>query len=86
MPGIEEFANLTKIPGIEEFVKVANQNEKYPANVTPSTTDFQNIVNRKDFRSKLDDRAETICLLSTIIVVILLICIWIFFEIEEAGV
>ena len=71
---------------IEEFVKVANQNEEYPVNVTPTTTDFQKVVTRKDFKSKHYDRAQTTCCAASIIIIILLICIWIFFEIKEADV
>ena len=71
---------------IDAFVKVAKQNEEFPVTVSPTNTDIQKIVSRKDFESKHFGRAQTTCCAASIIVIMLLIGIWISFEIKEADV
>ena len=71
------------MPDIDEIVKLANQNEKYPVNENITTNDLEKIANRKEFKSKHFGRAETICCGATTITIILLLCIWIYFEVKE---
>ena len=74
------------MPDIEEFVKLANQNEEFPVNVNPTTIDLEKIANRKQFKSKHFGRAETVCCVATSITFILLLFIWIYFELKESDV
>ena len=74
------------MPDIEEFVKLANQNEEFPVNVNPTTIDLEKIANRKQFKSKHFNRAESVCSVATSITVILLLFIWMHFEFKESDV
>ena len=74
------------MPDIEEFVKLANQNEEYPVNVAPATIDLEKIASRKEFNSKLFGRAEKVCRCATTITFIILLFIWIYFEFKEADI
>jgi len=71
---------------IEEFVTLANENEKYPVNVQQTTTDIEKTIDRKQFKSKHFGRAENICCLATSVTFILLFAIWIYFETKEADI
>ena len=74
------------MPDPEEFVKLANQNEEYPVNVNSTIIDLANLANRKQFKSKHFNRAESVCYVATSITVILLLFIWMHFEFKESAV
>ena len=74
------------IRDIEEFVKAANVNEQFPHAGNISITDLENTTNRKQFKSKHFGRAETICCVATTITFVLLVLIWIHFEIKEDAI
>ena len=72
----------TDVRDIEEFVKAANVNEQFPHTGT-TITDLENRTDRKQFKSKHFGRAETVCCISTTITFILLVVVWIHFELKE---
>ena len=76
----------TDIHNIEEFVKAANVNEQFPHAGNINITDLENRTDRKQFKSKHFGRAETICCVATTITFVLLVLIWIHFEIKEDAI
>ena len=74
------------IRDIEEFVKAANVNEQFPHGGNITITDLENRTNRKQFKSKHFGRAETVCCVATTITFVLLVLIWIHFEIKEDAI
>ena len=71
------------MPDIEEFVKLANENEQFPVNVNQANASDLENIDRKQFKSKHFGRAETICCVATTITFILLLFVWIHFELKE---
>jgi len=74
------------IRDIEEFVKVANVNEQFPHAGNATITDLENRTDRKQFKSKHFGRAEKVCCVATSITFVILVVIWIHFELKEDAI
>ena len=74
------------IRDIEEFVKAANVNEQFPHAGNATITDLENRTDRKQFKSKHFGRAEKVCCVATSITFVILVVIWIHFELKEDAI
>ena len=68
----------------EEFVNRKNTHE-YPVSGTTTTFDLERTANRKQFESKHFRLAENVCCISTIMTLLLLSSIYIYFQYKEAD-
>ena len=65
---------------MEEIVRAANENERYPIPFQFNTHSLEINLNREQFRSKHFILATNICVLCTILIFIILIFVCIYFE------
>ena len=72
----------------EEIVRVANENEVYTIPFQFNTPSLEKNLDREPFRSKHFIRATNICVVCSVLIFIILICMWmwIYFETSCHGV
>lgn len=71
---------------IVDFAALANANERYPTTIEENTSDMEKNCDRKQFKSKRFWYAENICWIVTSAIIILLFCLWIYFDMKCADV
>ena len=73
---------------MDEIVRVAGENEVYPVPFQFNTTSLETNLDREQFRSKRFIWARNICVVCSVLIFIILICMWmwIYFETSCHGV
>ena len=72
--------NFRSKENMEEIVRAANENERYPIPFQFNTHSLEINLDREQFRSKHFIWATNICVLCTILIFIILIAVCIYFE------
>ena len=65
---------------MDEIVRVANENEVYPVPFQFHETILEENLDREQFRSKHFIWATNICVVCSVLIFIILISVWIYFE------
>ena len=65
---------------MEEIVRVANKNEVYPVPFQFNASSLETNLDREQFRSKHFILATNICFVCSVLIFIILLCVWIYLE------
>ena len=71
---------------MEEILRVANENEVYPIPFQFNTPLLEKNLDREQFRSKHFIWATNICVVCSVLIFIILLSVWIYFETTCHGV